>query len=77
MHNKEAAFVKMRGKQFKHSPAGQALKKEMQELKWAIKKNVKVSDLPKDKTNMLKIEVSKEGQAIIEKEANDVGAVWD
>lgn len=77
MHNKEAKYVEFRGKQFKHSPAGQALKKEVQELKWAIKKNVKVSDLPKDMTNMLKIEVSKEGQAAIEKEANEVGATWE
>jgi hypothetical protein len=49
----------------------------MLDLKYAIKKNVKVSDVPKEATNMLKIDVSKAGQAKIEKEANEVGQTWD
>lgn len=78
--NKEFGSVKRRAEQFKHSKPGQALKKEMIELKHAIKNNVKVTDIPKDwqkQTNMLKIEVSKEGQAKIEKEANEVGQTFD
>lgn len=78
--NKEFGALKRRGEAFKHSKPGQALKKEMIELKHAIKNNVKVTDVPKDwqkQTNMLKIEVSKAGQAKIEKEANEVGATWE
>lgn len=78
----------------------------MHDLKNAIKKHLKVTDLPKkleeeeddnlmiedeeenfspliqeeeeddNLTNMLKISVSKKGQKIIEKEANDVRSTW-
>ena len=75
LHNKEAAGVKKAAKAFKHSKEGQALKKEMKELKWAIKKNVKVEDIPEDwkhNADLLKIEVTEEGAAAIEKEFNDV-----
>jgi len=51
------------------------LKKEMKELKHAIKKNVKVSDIPeewKHNADLLKIEVNQAGEAAIEKEFNDV-----
>ena len=77
LHNKEAAGVKKAAKNFKHSQEGQALKKEMRELKQAIKHNVKVEDIPEDwkhSANLLKIEVTEEGAAAIEKEFNDVEA---
>ena len=81
----KAAFESKHGQQlgrrvktFAHSAEGQALKKEIVELKQMIKKNVKVTDLPdhwKDEEDLLKIEISKAGQAAIEKEMNDFGAV--
>lgn len=59
------------------------LKKEICELKKAIKKNLKITDLPKkldededdsddEVANLLKIEVSKKGEKEIEKELEDV-----
>lgn len=47
--NKATASLKRRGKAFKMSKEGKMLKKEMCELKMAIKKNLKISDLPKKK----------------------------
>ena len=47
------------------------------DLKRAIKNEVKITDVPKDMTSLLKIEVSPAGQAVIEREANDVEAVWN
>lgn len=52
----------------------------MVELKHAIKKNVKVTDVPeawKKQQNLLKIEISKPGQMEIEDQANDVGETWE
>ena len=45
-----------------HTEDGEALKKEVEELEGALKKYVKVSDIPeswKKEMNMLKVEVSK------------------
>jgi hypothetical protein len=70
--------VKRRAKAFKNSVPGKKLKKEMQDLKMALKEEVQVSDVPeewKKKQNLLKIEISKKGQAEIEAEAEDVHLV--
>merc|ERR1719443_1068239 len=51
------------------------LKKELMELDAALKKYVKVTDVPKDVEDvveMLKIQLSKQGQLEIEKELGDV-----
>jgi len=45
--NKQAKSVHRRAVHFKKSPQGKALKKEMKEFKMALKKNVKVTDIPK------------------------------
>merc|ERR1712072_1217704 len=63
---------------FSKSAEWKALEKELKELDMALKKNVKVTDLPKDmqeEMELLKIEITKAGQAAIEKEFNDVGVV--
>merc|ERR1712070_558525 len=60
---------------FKKSPEAAMLKKEMKELKAALHENVKVSDLPEkmqDEIELLKVHISKAGEAEIEKEFNDV-----
>jgi len=77
---KQATSVKRRMKSFAHSDEGAMLKKEVKELKQKVMEHVKVSDLPdhwKDQADLLKITVSKEGQAAIEKEFNDVGKTMD
>jgi len=64
-HNKQFKSVKRRANSFKRSKAGKALRKEMHDLKVALKEEVHVSDVPKEwkkHQNLLKIEVSKEGQ---------------
>merc|ERR1712159_752500 len=74
----EAASVGRRFETFSKSAEWKALEKELRELDMALKKHVKVTDLPKDmqeEMELLKIEISKAGQAAIEKEFNDVGAV--
>lgn len=73
--NKQAGSVERRAKAFKASKQGKALKREVVELKNALKTHVKVSDIPeswKKDMNMLKIEVSREGQYAIEDELHDV-----
>merc|ERR1711988_570831 len=63
---------------FKKSAEWKMLEKELKELDMALKKHVKVTDLPKDmqeEMELLKIEISKAGQAAIEKEFNDIGVV--
>jgi len=45
--NKQAESVHRRAVHFKKSAQGKALKKEMKEFKMALKKNVKVTDIPK------------------------------
>jgi len=75
LHNQQAKGVKGAAKNFKHSPQGQALKKEMRQLKHAIKQEVHVSDIPEDwkkNADLLKVEVNPAGQKVIEKEFNDV-----
>lgn len=86
--NKSFGSLKRRGKAFKQSKEGKALKKELCELKMAIKKNLKITDLPKKALecdsdsddealeSLLKISVSKEGEKAIEKEARDIKATW-
>jgi len=74
----EAGSVARRFETFSKSAEWKALEKELKELDMALKKNVKVTDLPKDmqeEMELLKIEISKAGQAAIEKEFNDVGVV--
>jgi hypothetical protein len=46
--NKQAHSVHRRMKEFKKSPQAAALKKEMREFKVSLKKNVKVTDIPKN-----------------------------
>merc|ERR1712070_664275 len=68
----EAASVGRRFETFKKSAEAKALGKELMELKQALKTHVKVTDLPEDMQEemaLLKIEISKAGQAAIEKEA--------
>lgn len=75
LNNKEAHMVHGAAKNFKHSPQGKMFKKEMRELKKAIKQEVEVSDIPEDwkhQADLLKIEVNEAGAAAIEKEFNDV-----
>ena len=74
----EAKSVGRRFETFSKSAEWKMLEKELKELDAALKKHVKVTDLPKDmqeEMELLKIEISKAGQAAIEKEANDVGEV--
>lgn len=53
------------------------LKKEVVELKHALKKHVKVSDLPKKSANLLHVHYTPEGKKKIESQAHDVGEVLD
>ena len=46
--NKQAKSLERRLKSFKASPQGKRLEKEMRELDASMKKNVKVTDLPKN-----------------------------
>lgn len=70
---------------FKASPQGKALKKEMIDLKMAIKKHLKVTDVPKmddsddeesdieeELDELLKISITPAGQKAVEKEGADV-----
>merc|ERR1712178_505785 len=94
LHNPEAKQAHKSMIAFKHSPQGKMLRKEIIELKKSIKKNLKVTDLPKklddsssseedeeenfdDVEELLKITVSPAGGKVLEKEWNDVEAVWD
>merc|ERR1712048_967710 len=73
--NKEFASVKRRVAKFKTSKEWAMLKKELLELKKALKENVQVTDVPKDVevlVDMLHIQLSKQGQLEIEKELGDV-----
>ena len=75
---KQAAQVGRRWNTFKASPEGKTLKKEMVDLKMAIKNNVKVSDLPdefEDEADLVHIHVSDEGRKAIEKELDDLEMV--
>ena len=77
---KQAAQVGRRMKSLRKSEEGQALHKEVVEFKNKVHEHVKVSDVPdhwKDSADLLKISISKEGQAAIEKEMNDVGMTAD
>ena len=79
----KAAFESKHGQQFvrrvkafRHSDEGEALHKEVVDVKNKIKQHVKVTDVPdhwKDEEDLLKISVSPQGQAAIEKEFNDIG----
>merc|ERR1712178_619217 len=94
LHNPEAKQAHKSMIAFKHSPQGKMLRKEIIELKKSIKKNLKVTGLPKklddssssdedeeenfdDVEELLKITVSPAGGKVLEKEWNDVEAVWD
>merc|ERR1711990_1255207 len=74
----EAKSVGRRFETFSKSAEWKALEKELKELDAALKTHVKVTDLPEDmqdEIELLKIHVSKAGQAAIEKEMNDFGMV--
>jgi len=81
---KQAGALHRRMKAFGGSNEGKMLKKEMRELKWAIKKNLKISDvdssddedLEDDLESMIKIHVTKAGERAIAKEADDVEDTW-
>ena len=73
LSNRQAAALGRRMKSFKKSGEGQALKKEVVELKKALKENVKVTDVPeswKKDMNMLKVKV--QNKEAIEAEWTDV-----
>lgn len=77
LDNKQAHSVGRRMESFKKSAEGQALKKEVVDLKTALKTHVKVSEIPeswKKEMNMLKVTVHNQGA--IEKEWTDVENVW-
>ena len=83
----KAAFESKAGKQlgrrvktFSETEEAKMLKKEIMEVKAAVKKHVKVTELPdhwKKEANLLKVEVSPEGQEAIEKEFNDIHDVME
>merc|ERR1711988_381223 len=78
--SKEAKSVGRRWAHFEKSPEWKALEKELKEFDQALQKHVKVTDLPKEMQAdiaLLKVHVSKEGQAAIEKEFNDVGKTME
>ena len=67
--------MKMAAKNFKRSPQGKAFRKEMKELKHAIKDELEVTDIPEDwkhNADLLKIEVSDHGQEVINQEWEEV-----
>jgi len=74
VHSPEGQQLGRRMETFGKSKEWKMLEKELKELDMALKKHVKVSDLPKDmqeEMELLKIEISKAGQAAIEKEVHD------
>lgn len=74
INNEEAKYVKRAFTHLKQSPQGQAIKKEMRQLKHAIKQEVHVSDIPEEwkHRRLSKIEVKPEGQTDIKKDIHDV-----
>lgn len=71
----EAHQVKEDFQGFKHSRAGHRFKTQVKQLKHAIHKNVKVTDIPeewKDSESMLKFEMTPEGKKEVEKELTQV-----
>lgn len=74
-HSKAFGNLHAAGEAFGKSKAGHVLGKEVHEFGGALKKHVKVTNIPKKwkkKMNGLKIEVSDEGQDAIEGEAEDI-----
>lgn len=74
----EAEVVGANFEAFKKSNEAAYLKKEVKEVKKALKKHVKVTDIPeewKKDMNLLKVHVT--DSAPIEKEWNDVEATWN
>jgi len=72
----EAKSVGRRFEHFAKSNEWKMLEKELKELDLALKTHVKITDVPKDlqdEVAFLKVTVSKEGQAAIEKEFADIG----
>ena len=70
-----------RAHDFKESNEGKMLLKEFKDLKMAVKKNLKITDLPENSDDeeefedlqaMLKIDISKDGEQDIKQEVNDV-----
>jgi len=76
-HSKSAKNLGKKAHAFKKSKPGKALRKEVGELKHALKKHVKVTDIPKawkKKMNFLKIEIEDEDE--IEDAVEDVKHTW-
>lgn len=88
--NQQFARMAQSHENFKNSPAGQKLKKEVDDLVKALKSHVKVSDMPKqealdeddkyfdieDEIELIRVQVSKAGQQKIVKEGQDVSDAW-
>merc|ERR1712178_2879 len=83
VHSKQFQSLQRRAHAFKTSNEGKMLKKEVHELKMAVKKNLKVTDLPEDSdssddeeieevADLLKITITPAGEKEIENEAEDV-----
>lgn len=72
----EAQQVAQDFKSFREANSGQRITRSIKRLRNAIKREVKVTDVPEDwqhsSADMLKIEVTPEGQQEIEKELTDV-----
>jgi len=71
--------VKFAAKNFKHSPAGKMLKKEVMELGHALKTHVKVTDVPKKwqkAMHGLRVELEEGAEQEIEAAAHDVEGTW-
>lgn len=70
--NHQAQNVAENFQAFKKSAEGKAFKKEMIDLKRALKQNVKVSDIPEEWKNMNMLKVKIHDKEDIEEEWNDV-----
>lgn len=81
--SKQFKSLQRRAHAFKTSNEGKMLKKEVHELKMAVKKNLKVTDIPEDSdssddeeieevADLLKITITPAGEKEIESEAKDV-----
>ena len=72
-NSKDGKQLKRRIELFHKSDEAQQLEKELKDIKAAIKKNVKMTDA----ANLVKLELSKAGQAEIEKEVGDLEETWE
>lgn len=81
VHSKEAEAAHKGTKHyFTKTPAGKMLGGSIKDLGMAVKKNVHVSDIPKEwkkKMNGLKVEVDEDGQEEIMEEVDDIKETWE